>query len=213
MDQARTLIQEGHLSGLVVAYTQTHGHGRFKRPWISHEGNFYGTFFLKRPNIEGSLSLNVAAHIFKKIEPYSAGLLRFKWPNDLLLNGKKVSGILLERLDDFLLVGIGINLKHSPQNIDQPTTCLFEDSSITIDLAGFCDMIKDGFLESLNAPFSHVRDFCMGHMWGLNSPCTVKISLTETRQGICKGIDQSGALLLELENGQITTIRAGDLLF
>ncbi len=213
MDQARTLIGQGQLSGLVVAYTQTQGHGRFNRPWISPEGNFYGTFFLKRPQIEGALSLHVAAHLFKKLEPYSGGLLKFKWPNDLLLGGAKVSGILLERMDDFLLVGMGINLKSSPQNIDQPTACLFDDPGITIELAQFCDVIKAGFLESLNAPFSTVRDFCLGRMWGLNSPCRVKISASETVEGICKGIDPTGALLVEVEGGQIKTIRAGDLEF
>jgi BirA family biotin operon repressor/biotin-[acetyl-CoA-carboxylase] ligase len=213
MDQARTLIKEGHTSGLVVAYTQTHGYGRFKRSWISQEGNFLGTFFLPYNNIEGGLSLKVAQHIFKKLSPYCNGILRFKWPNDLMLGGKKLSGILLEKEDDFLLVGIGINLKHSPENIDQPTTCLFPDHAVTIDIAQFSDVIKDGFYESLGAPFSQAREFCLNHMQGINSPCTVKISENETLEGICRGLDQSGALLLELPSGEIKTLRTGDLGF
>lgn len=210
MEQAKRLIDQGHESGLVVAYTQTNGHGRFQREWVSPEGNFYGTFFLKKSPISGILSLNTALHVFHKIAPFCKGELKLKWPNDLLLDDKKVSGILLEKFDDFLLAGIGINLKNYPSNINQPATCLFPDDSIQIELPLFCDMLKEGFEASLDAPFD--LNTYQQNMHGLNQSCTVTISKDQTVEGICKGIDQAGALLLEVDR-EIQKIYSGDTIF
>ncbi len=210
MEQAKRLIHQGHESGLVVAYTQTNGHGRFQREWVSPEGNFYGTFFLKKSPISGILSLNTALHIFHKITPFCKKELKLKWPNDLLLGGEKVSGILLESMDDFLLVGVGINLKNFPSNINQPATCLFPDESIQIELPLFCDAIKEDFETSLDASFN--QTFYQQNMHGLEQPCTVTVSQNQTIEGICKGIDSTGALLLEID-GHIKQIYSGDTFF
>lgn len=208
---ARTLISEGKEKGLVVAYTQKDGRGHFDRPWISPEGNFYGTFFLKRHPTNHTLPLYVIAHMIKKITPYVENGLSFRWPNDLFFYDKKVASIFCEREGDFALITININLKTFPENIDQPTSCLFDDPNIQIELPQFSDVIKENFHESLDLPFSEIHSFCSKRLYGIDLPRTVRTKDSEI-QGIVKGVDHNGALLLKNPDGILIHISQDELL-
>lgn len=98
----------------VCARIQTGGHGRMGRRWVSPAGNLYVSFCLEpvRPAEAGVYSFLSAVALMQAIEKLCPGLrVNCKWPNDLLINGKKVSGILLETNGvDRLIVGIGVNL-------------------------------------------------------------------------------------------------------
>lgn len=122
----------GTLEGtVIVADRQTKGKGQFGRVWHSEVGNLYFSLMLCPPKdkqkILPGLSLLVAAAIKDVLENM---LLKpgvsfvIKHPNDILANGKKISGILIEVINEVAVVGIGVNICHNPENIDQPTAKL-----------------------------------------------------------------------------------------
>ena len=209
-DTARTLIAEGKERGLVVAYTQSKGRGNFGRSWSSPEGNFYGTLFFPKTPINPSLILYMMAHLIKKVSPYIENGLSFRWPNDLLFYDKKVGSVFLEHEGDHALIGININLKVSPEPMDQSITCLFDDPNIQIELPQFSDVLKEGLEASFNLPFAEVRDFCTKRLSDLKSPRTFNTKKGEV-QGTIKGINENGCLLLKNPDGTVTTLSPEDL--
>jgi BirA family transcriptional regulator, biotin operon repressor / biotin---[acetyl-CoA-carboxylase] ligase len=126
--------------GMVISDTQTMGRGQYEKKWISHKGNLFVSFFYELKNIKLSLSrlTKINCLLIKKLlKNYYKKNIVFKKPNDLLIQKKKISGILQEIVsifdDKFLIVGIGINIKKSPRIINYPTTCLDELTDKTIN--------------------------------------------------------------------------------
>jgi len=114
-----------------MARSQSSGRGRRGREWVSESGNLFCTgVYPKSDNAQhdAQKSFVAALAIYDSLTDYVAPkLLSIKWPNDVLLGGKKVSGILLERLSDALCVGIGINLLTAPETVtDQETACVID---------------------------------------------------------------------------------------
>ncbi len=99
---------------VIVAESQTSGYGRFGEKWLSPQGGIYFTWVTDYTSNPSS-TLVIALCIAKTIEPYSQGQVKIKWPNDVLLNGKKVSGSIVEVIKGHLLVGVGINTCKSPE--------------------------------------------------------------------------------------------------
>lgn len=138
---------------IVSADIQTQGHGQFERKWYSTDkngGNVYISIVLKPKNIEhlNELTRYTSCIGAKTLEEYGVQP-KFKFPNDILIEGKKIAGILAESVfigNEFkgVIVGIGINLnlnEEDVKNIDIPATSLFLETGKNID--------KDGFLEKL----------------------------------------------------------------
>jgi BirA family biotin operon repressor/biotin-[acetyl-CoA-carboxylase] ligase len=126
--------------GMVISDTQTMGRGQYGKKWISHKGNLFVSFFYELKNIKLSLSrlTKINCLLIKKLlKNYYKKNIIFKKPNDLLIQKKKISGILQETVsifdDKFLIVGIGINIKKSPKIRNYPTISLNELSSKTIN--------------------------------------------------------------------------------
>ena len=122
-----------HKSGMIVSETQTNGKGQYGKKWISYKGNLFVSFFheLKNINLPVSSLTKINCLIVKKlIENFYKGKIFFKKPNDLLVNKKKISGILQEILiinkQKFLIVGIGLNIVKSPKIKNYPTINLKE---------------------------------------------------------------------------------------
>ena len=122
-----------HKSGMIVSETQTNGKGQYGNKWISYKGNLFVSFFheLKNINLPVSSLTKINCLIVKKlIENFHKGKIFFKKPNDLLVNKKKISGILQEILtinkQKFLIVGIGLNIVKSPKIKNYPTINLKE---------------------------------------------------------------------------------------
>ena len=113
----------------LVADRQVAGRGRQGRPWSDGAGNFMGSTVV-RPGPSDppahTLTLAVALAAYETVLPLLADprALSIKWPNDLLLNGAKLSGILLEREGDAVVIGIGVNLAQAPELPDRPTIAL-----------------------------------------------------------------------------------------
>jgi BirA family biotin operon repressor/biotin-[acetyl-CoA-carboxylase] ligase len=126
--------------GMVISDTQTMGRGQYGKKWISHKGNLFVSFFHDLKNINLSLTrlTQINCLLIKKLlKNYYKKNIIFKKPNDLLVQKKKISGILQETVsildNKFLIIGIGINIKKSPKIKDYPTTCIDELTNKSIN--------------------------------------------------------------------------------
>lgn len=208
----------------ITAQEQTAGRGRFDRKWISPKGeNIYATFYFCLPldcsfiaNLGQILSLSCVSVLKKK--GFAA---QIKWPNDILLDGKKVAGILCEtvcfedRIGIVLGVGININMRQELlDTIDQPATSLAQLSGQTWALEQVLEPILTQFLEDLNLleahGFEHFHDryeealaFKGKTITCYDGPRTIK--------GICHSVTSTGRLNLLLPDGSIQLITAGEL--
>lgn len=122
-DYAHDLISRGgaHNKTIVKALAQSAGRGRYRRTWVSHHGNLYVSFIYKITERDPKLSYAVAVAIAETL--ISLGVNpQIKWPNDVLVDGKKISGVLIEYFQNFVIVGIGINIKTCPTVKEYKTT-------------------------------------------------------------------------------------------
>jgi len=126
--------------GFITSENQLNGRGQYGRKWISYNGNIFVSIFYKLDKINLSISSLTKKNCFlvkKVISKYYKKKITFKSPNDLLINKKKICGILQEKIQKFhkkyLIVGIGINLIKSPNIPNYPTTNLFDVTNRKID--------------------------------------------------------------------------------
>ena len=133
-DTAIRIIKNSNFKlGMVVSDTQLNGKGQRGKKWISYKGNLFVSFFHELKNINMSLSALTKINcllVKKTLSKYYKKKIIFKKPNDLLINKKKISGILQEIIsisdNKFIIIGIGINLIKSPKIKNYPTTNIFE---------------------------------------------------------------------------------------
>ena len=152
------IIKNSNLKfGMVTAETQLSGKGQYGKKWISNKGNLFVSFFHEIKNINISLSTLTKINcllVKKTIEKYYKKKIIFKKPNDLLINKKKISGILQEIIsvsgNKFLIVGIGINLIKSPEIKNYPTTNLTELINKPINKINFENELKVNFVKNLS---------------------------------------------------------------
>jgi len=143
--------------GMVTADTQLSGKGQYGKKWISNKGNLFVSFFHEIKNINISLSTLTKINcllVKKTIEKYYKKKIVFKKPNDLLINKKKISGILQEIIsvsgNKFLIVGIGVNLIKSPKIKNYSTTNLSELINKPINKINFENELKVIFVKNLS---------------------------------------------------------------
>ena len=134
-DIAKKKIKQGYKSGIIIAETQSRGRGQYGKKWISKKGNlFFSIFFIINKKIQISKLAIKNLKITKKIlNTYTKSKLSIKKPNDIIVNKKKICGILNETLFynnlKYLIVGIGINIASSPNLRNYPTINLNEISN------------------------------------------------------------------------------------
>jgi BirA family transcriptional regulator, biotin operon repressor / biotin---[acetyl-CoA-carboxylase] ligase len=135
--------------GMVISDTQTMGRGQYGKKWISHKGNLFVSFFYELKNTKLSLLrlTKINCLLIKKLlKNYYKKNIVFKKPNDLLIQKKKICGILQEIVsifdDKFLIIGIGINIKKSPNIRNYPTTSLNELTNKTISKREVVNKLK-----------------------------------------------------------------------
>ncbi len=210
----------------VTALEQTEGRGRFSRKWISPKGqNVYATLYFTLPrecpyiiNLGQILSLSCIAVLKKKgFNP------QIKWPNDILLDHKKVAGILCETVsfEDRIgiVLGIGINVNMSSElleTIDQPATSLAQLSGQTWNLEQIIEPVLKQFISDLQtlqekgfSPFQAKYEELLAFK-GASISCSGSDGL-KTVKGICHSINSNGTLNLLLPDGKITVLSAGEL--
>jgi BirA family biotin operon repressor/biotin-[acetyl-CoA-carboxylase] ligase len=137
--------------------------------------------------------------------------LLLKWPNDLLLHGRKLAGILLERSGDRVAVGFGVNLAEAPDLADRKAASLRG----AIDPSAFAPLLAGSFARMLslwrtNSPLMLAQAW-LARAHPLGSRLTVHSGPGETVSGLFDGLEPDGALRLATEDGTISVIRAGDV--
>ena len=143
--------------GLIVSDAQSKGKGQYGRRWISYKGNIFLSFFYKLENINLSLGSLTKINCFlvkNVISKYYKKKITFKLPNDLLINKKKICGILQEKIEkskkQYLIVGIGFNLIKSPNIPNYPTTNLLKITNQKINKKKFVKELKITFEKFLS---------------------------------------------------------------
>ena len=157
-DKAIKLVQKHNCSsGLIISDTQTRGRGTMGKKWISKKGNIFISLFFKvnftKFKIENFLIIN--AKIIKKVlKNYTKKIITIKKPNDLLIENKKICGILQEVVEcsneKFLIVGIGINTVIAPNNINLDASCLRDHSKMNIKNIEIIKKIKNSYEKMIN---------------------------------------------------------------
>ncbi len=194
---ALDLIARGEIGArsVVVALAQSAGRGRFRRRWVSHHGNLYASFVFASPERDPRLSYMIAVAVAETI--LSFGIVpQIKWPNDILIDGKKVAGILIEYSGEFVVVGIGINIKSNPTVDEYKTTKLELHGDVTY--AELLNRLMRNIDKWMKADFITVRARWMSLAIGLNR--TVKYQ-GKTVELI--GINDMGALVLRRGTGYL----------
>jgi BirA family transcriptional regulator, biotin operon repressor / biotin---[acetyl-CoA-carboxylase] ligase len=208
-----------------VATVQTKGRGRLGRVWRSPPGNLYASLLLidaSPPALSAQLGFvaGVALAGALKVLLRDASRLRLKWPNDALFDGAKLSGLLLEGASvpngSFAcIVGFGVNCLSSPKDLPYSTVCLRDIGAVSADRGDLFALLSDGMAHWIKvwdrgAGFARVREAWLALAGGLGE--TIRVSQGATsRQGLFRGIDAQGRLLLDIGAGAPLVIEAGDV--
>lgn len=220
-EEAKRRAREGAEEGtLVWAREQTAGRGRRGRLWVSPRGNLYLSLVL-RPEApqarHGELGFVAALALGETIGAFVPPLveLRYKWPNDVLLSGRKASGILLESESDadWLVLGVGVNVAHAPQGTETAATSLVEEGASDATVEAVLDRFARCFLawadRWLEEGFAPIRIAWLRRAQGIGEAIRVRLP-NETLEGRFADLDASGALVLETASGR-RLVTAGEV--
>lgn len=232
-EEAKRLAHGGGGHGAVLwAKQQSSGRGRMGRPWVSMDGNLFVSLLLSPDKIQNEwpqLSFVAALAVYDAIAPLlpdGDDELRLKWPNDLLLNGRKLGGILLESFStpakdgipakSWVVVGVGVNVEHSPSDTEIPATHLkaagVEIVSAKIVLSRFIHHFIQRYDAWDKKGFTAIQKDWMKAAHPKGTPMRARL-MTETLHGTFAGLDNDGACQVKLPDGSARSITAGDVFF
>ncbi|HAH11060.1 MAG TPA: biotin--[acetyl-CoA-carboxylase] ligase [Alphaproteobacteria bacterium] len=225
-EEAKRLAHAGELGPVwILAKRQTAGRGRRGRSWASLEGNLLTTLLI-RPGVSaaeaGRLSFVAALSVYDLAAALcpdaSVGL---KWPNDIRIAGKKCAGILLEGEGGerdamgWLAVGIGVNLKHAPENTPYPAAALAEygaRANADDSLATLAHAWAHWYGLWQSQGFRPIREAWLSRADGVGNPIVAQLGDT-TLLGIFTGLDDQGRLILTAPDATTHAISAGEVFF
>ena len=208
LESTNMTAQACPLGTVIMTETQTAGRGRYGRTWQSPKGNLYMSLVL--PDMGKNtpyIAFLTAVAVADSLPDFNVSL---KWPNDILLDGKKLAGILVERSGDKIIVGIGVNIISNPtENVLYPTASL-EGRLRPMTVAKRILLQYNTLLELLDKKgFKAIRTRWLACAKGLGQAMSVHLADSEV-QGIFKGISATGALLLK-EKRRTRKITVGDV--
>jgi len=217
----RQLAEAGGEDGLWLrADRQTAGRGRQGRVWSSPSGNFYGSTLVRLragDPMPATLALVAAVAIEEAVRaclPDIGTRLSLKWPNDLLIDGAKLSGILLERSGDAVVIGMGINLASAPELPDRATSAL-GDHGVDVAPATMQALLADAMTRWVAIWREHGLSAVIERWEARAHPrgtlLTAKLPDGQVLTGAFEGLASDGALRLGLANGVTHVIHAGDI--
>ena len=208
---------------IIIAKNQTSGKGRQGKIWTSCNGNFFASFVFSSKKFPAKklLSIPFATSIALRNALISAGIskenISLKWPNDILVNNKKIAGILIEtdNKNDRIVVGIGVNLAQYPDKTDYGATSIKKEIEKTIDYKDFLSILTPHFEEWISFCEKGESAFIINewqkNAFYLGKKIKIKIS-SEILTGIFLGLDKNGSLLLKDENNIERVISAGEII-
>jgi BirA family biotin operon repressor/biotin-[acetyl-CoA-carboxylase] ligase len=217
-DEARRLALEGAPHGTAVhADEQTAGRGRLAHTWFSPPGNLYLSILLRTglPAARATqLSFLVALAVSDTVEALLPRQIRamVKWPNDVLVNGAKIAGILIEQVDDAVIVGIGLNVLQAPSNTAYRTTTIVANGGIA-SVDGARDILLGRLSQHLEAwrssGFEPIREQWLSRSYPIGAAIRANLG-GQSVTGHFAGLDADGALLLDTPEGR-RRIVAGEI--
>ncbi|NNE53514.1 MAG: biotin--[acetyl-CoA-carboxylase] ligase [Sulfitobacter sp.] len=209
----------------LMAVEQTAARGRRGRSWATPRGNFAGTLVMPRKEAPGVAALRSFVTSLALYRAFVAvtgqpSAFALKWPNDVLLKGGKVAGILLESRDEYLVIGIGVNLVHAPG-----PEAVEEGALTPVSLQGALGITvaPEDFLDALAAEyailedqftthgFAPIRRAWLDHAARLGEVITAR-TMRETWTGTFEDVDAQGSLILKTSAGR-KAIAAADVYF
>lgn len=228
--EARRRAEAGETGPLwIAARRQSEGRGRRGRRWESDTGNLFATLLTvtcKPPAEAAQVTFVAALAVADLLDAFAAqASVAIKWPNDVLIDGRKASGILVESGPHasgglWLAVGIGVNLAHAPDEVERPAASLAGhlrgDVAYPPGVEAATEVLADAFAvwwdrwEMLG--FQPVLDAWIARCGGLHGPATARLG-HETISGVADGVEADGALRLKLPDGTLRLISAGDVFF
>ncbi len=199
----------------LIALAQDQGRGRQGRSWISAKGNFFGSTIVALRFSDPAapiLSLAAGLALAEAIDvaaPDQKAML--KWPNDVLLLGRKAAGILLERSGDRVAVGFGVNLASAPELGDKAAAKL----GGTVTPQAFAPLLAAAFARLLElwraSDPAFLAQAWLARAHPLGSRLTVHAGPGEPVSGRFDGLEPDGALRLRRDDGGLEIVRAGDV--
>ena len=229
-DQARAGAHEGTL---VYSETQTAGKGRLNRNWFSAAGKGVYCSIILRPSQAlkfhpilthvASLALIYTLRSLERDMEFPKKLdIDLKWPNDVLLSGKKCAGILLEtqspdKTGAAVIVGAGINVHPGsvPEDIADDAVCLDDAAGVYVPrrlvLIRFLKYFQHGYLMFQEGNFVKILDCWKSFSSMCNGVPVTLFESKQTRNAVTCGIDEMGALLVRFADGGVETVSAGDV--
>lgn len=218
-DDLAALARDGAPEAMWLrADTQTGGRGRQGRLWVSPPGNLYAST-LVRPRAGDpaapSLALVAAVALDTLLQAWlPPERLMIKWPNDLLADGAKISGILLEGAGDAVVVGIGVNLAHHPDLPDRPATSLAALGLSPPHPADFAEELAASFAAWLARWRGEGLAVILARWQARAHPqgSALRAGTSEgTIDGLYDGLEADGALRLKSADGRVHVVHAGDI--
>ena len=223
MDEARRLANDGAPEGaVVVAEEQTAGRGRFDRTWVSPRGQDILLSVILRPSADRLPYVNMAATlaVSEAIIEVTGLTPSVKWPNDVRIGGRKVSGILVESAVEsgdlsHAVVGIGLNVNSDPSRVPEVATVatsLYRETGRRLDRTGVLGTV----LERLDALYRAVKQGrSLTQQWAARLDTlgrNVRVQWRDRRfEGEARGVDEQGNLLLSQPDGSTVTVVAGEV--
>jgi BirA family biotin operon repressor/biotin-[acetyl-CoA-carboxylase] ligase len=219
-DDLAVLAQQGAAEGCWLrAERQTGGRGRHGREWQSPAGNLYSSTLVRLQPTDPpapTLALVAAVALHEVVQAYTGGAeIRIKWPNDLLAGPAKLSGILLERSGDAVVIGFGVNLADHPADTPRPATSLAALAGVAPDpeavLADLAASLAAWLARWRSEGFAPVRMHWLERAHPRGTALSTTGAGGTSIDGLFDGLDDSGALRLRLADGSAHVIHAGDV--
>jgi len=219
-EEAKRLSAKGETGPLwIVTGRQTQGRGRRGNEWVSPPGNLTATLLTPSEKPEAlcaPYAFAAALSIADLVGEYADARVSLKWPNDVLLEGKKVAGVLLETVPGAMLVGIGVNLAGAPENTPFPATSIAALTGMTPDAGEALIRLSSHFANWearwRDEGFAPLRDAWLARAAHLGAPIRARLAKMELT-GIFEDLDAEGALMLRTETGALTRVTAGEVFF
>lgn len=226
-DIAYELAEKGAKEGsVIIANEQTKGKGRLGRRWESPpEGGIYLSCILRpdiSPNEVPKIALVAAISAVKAIRKFSGLEALIKWPNDILLSDRKAGGILTElkaEMDrvNFVILGIGININTSKKAVPEGATSIKEESKSKSDFSRveftkiLLQALEEEYVKFKEKGFASFREELKSYSSALGRDIMISASHKKNVRGKAVDIDETGGIVVELEDGSLKTFLSGDV--
>jgi len=219
-DVARLLAERDIQSGIVLSQSQTKGRGRFSRLWHSEKGGLYCTIFIPISSESAHMLPFIASLAVRNtLAAKTKSIVQLKWPNDVLLNGKKVAGILTEvqhgnKPRALIGIGINVNQKSMPKPLAKQSTSLFIHTHKKSNIPLLLNQLKKNFISIYSAAIENGFSTIIAD-WKKHAHMLNKRASINTIRGVVNGkaldIDANGNLIIQKRNGKKMKILEGDV--